>query len=311
MARLSRSLSERISQRYGVVTSDELIRDGLSRDSVRERVRAGALIRIHEGVYRLATAPDVFEARCVAACLADREAIITSVAGARLWEFRHVWRPDAPFVLVSHGCTPLSRDVTLCRSNVIGDGDAVLRADGIRVASPPRAWFDCARHVDDERFERLTEWVLDHHATLATLQRMVERMDARGRPGLARVKRVMAQRADWQAPADSGLELRVMRALEKRGIVLVRQYRLVLADGTVIHLDGADPTIRWGIEVDHVTWHGGRVDAQRDKRRDRRARLVGWQVERVGDVELDRDFDATINDLVRLHHQRRAEISAA
>ncbi len=43
------------------------------------------------------------------------------------------------------------------------------RADGIRVASPPRAWFDCARDIDDERFERLTEWVLDQHTTMPTL----------------------------------------------------------------------------------------------------------------------------------------------
>ena len=39
--------------------------------------------------------------------------------------------------------------------------------DGIRVASPPRVWFDCGRDLDDERFERLTEWVLDHHAVRA------------------------------------------------------------------------------------------------------------------------------------------------
>ena len=42
--------------------------------------------RYTKDVYRLATSPDTFEARCAAACLADPSAIITGVAAARLWE---------------------------------------------------------------------------------------------------------------------------------------------------------------------------------------------------------------------------------
>jgi hypothetical protein len=194
---------------------------------------------------------------------------------------------------------------------VLDEEDLVQRDDGITLASPPRAWFDCARDVDDERFERLTEWVLDNHTTLPTLWRTARRLQARGRPGLARVKRIMSKRADWQKPAGSGLELRVLRALEDRGVVLVRQYALHLSDGTTIHPDGADPTIRWALEIDHVTWHGGRLDAQYDKHRDRAARLVGWQVERVTDQELAENFDAVIDQLVALHHQRAATLPAA
>jgi very-short-patch-repair endonuclease len=201
--------------------------------------------------------------------------------------------------------------VVLRRSNVIDESDAVQRADGIRVASPPRAWFDCARDIDDERFERLTEWVLDQHATLPTLWHTAQRLQARGRPGLARVKRVMSQRADWQKPAGSGLELRVLRALEARGIVLVRQYPLALANGITIHPDGADPSIRWALEIDHVTWHGGRLDAQRDKVRDRQTRLLGWEVERVTDQELAENFTGAIDEIVALYRRRQAMFSAA
>lgn len=310
MATFSPALARQIARRHGIVSSDEIVADGHSRHTVRYLVRSGAIVTQHRGVYRLATAQDTFEARCAAACLADPTAIITGVSAARLWDFRHVWRPEQPHVLIAHARTPLTHGVVLRRSNCIADDDVVRRADGIGVSSPPRAWFDCARDVDDDRFERLTEWVLDHHAILPTLWATAHRLCAHGRPGSARVRRVMERRTDWQKPADSGLELRVLTALERRGITLVRQFPLRLDDGSTIHLDGAEPAIRWGVEIDHVTWHGGRLDAQRDKARDRRARLVGWQVDRVTDQDVIDDFRGAIDELCRLRSLRRQAVVA-
>lgn len=119
----------------------------------------------------------------------------------------------------------------------------------------------------------------------------------------------MSKRSDWQRPAGSGLELRVLHALEAEGIgTLVRQYPLVLPNGVIIHPDGADPAIRWAIEIDHVTWHGGRSDAQRDKGRDRGARRLGWQVDRVTDQELADDFLGAIRELVELYLLRCTDV---
>lgn len=153
-----------------------------------------------------------------------------------------------PHVLIGHGQTPItSGGALLRRSNEIDPTDRVRRSDGIDgivIASPPRAWFDCARDLDDARFERLTEWVLDNHSLLTILWQTTRRLQAKGRPGLARVNRVMSRRADWQKPAGSGLELRVLQALERRGIELIRQYALTLPGGQIIHPDGADPSIK-------------------------------------------------------------------
>ena len=75
----------------------------------------------------------------------------------------------------------------------------------------------------------------------------------------------------------------------------------------MIHLDGAVPELRWAVEIDHVTWHGGRFDTQRDKDPDRGARRLGWQVERVTDHELADDFARRHrSELVELHRLRRA-----
>ena len=301
MPQLSATLARVVTTRYGVVTTEQLLVDGFTQHSIRRMVTQEVLIRVHKGVYRHAVATDSFEARCVAACLADSRAVVTGPAAARLWGFRHVFRPLQPVVLVEHDRTPLTRGVELRRTNVLEADDWSVRPDGIRVASPARAWFDCARDLNDERFEMLTEWVLDHHASVPTLWRMRRRMSSRGRPGLARVNRVLSQRQVWQRPAGSGLELRALQGLERRGVVgLVRQFPVRLANGIVIHPDAALPEVRWALEIDHVTWHGGRLDAQRDKGRDRGLRRVGWQVDRVTDVELDARFDETIDEIVDL-----------
>lgn len=304
-------LRSRIARRHGVVTRAELLAASVSIDQIRRAVTAGMIERRHAGVYRFTVAQLTFEARCIAACLADPDAIVTGAAAARLWDFRHVFRPDQPVIAVPHDRTPLSTGVVLRRSNVLDRADWTLRPDEIRVATPARAWFDCARDLDDTRFEKLTEWVLDRHETVPTLWAMRRRLNQRGRPGLARVNRVLSQRQAWQKPAGSGLEVEVIRGLARRGVVgLVRQHPIRLPDGSVVHPDAAVPTIRWAIEVDHVTWHGGRFDAQRDKGRDRKLRRVRWQVDRITDQELRDHAEAAIDELAELYHLRRLDLAA-
>jgi very-short-patch-repair endonuclease len=311
MLALPPELATAVVAQHGIVTLNELIAAGFSHHRVRRLVTAQTLVTLHRGTYRLATSPDSFESRCVAACRADPTAVITGPAAARLWQFRHVYRPEVPIAVVLHDQTPFGHGVLLRRTNVLDPIDWAARADGMRVASPPRAWFDCARDITDERFEALTEWVLDEHCPLPALWAVTRRLDARGRPGLARVHRILSRRAAWQRPADSALELRVLNALEATGVgPLARQYPIKLPNGTLIHADGAVPSIKWAVEIDHVTWHGGRFDAQRDKGRDRNARRVGWQVDRVTDQECADNFAAVIAELADLHRIRCIEFAA-
>lgn len=311
MRHLPQHLAAAIALRHGIIARTDLVEHGWSRHRIQTAVADGELVVCHPGVYRVATSPSTFESRCAAACAADPALVVTGRAAGRLWRFRQIRYDGPPIVLAEHDRNPIAGEVVVRRSNLIADTDRMARPDGIVVASPARTWFDCARDVGDDRFEAITEWVLDHHVAVADLWAMVRRMAASGRPGLARVRRVMSQRSAWQRPAGSLLELRVLKALRAAGLPeLVRQHPIRLPNGIVIHPDGADPSARWALEVDHVTWHGGRSDAQRDKGRDRGLRRVGWQVDRVTDHELATDFDATIREVSELYWLRRREVAA-
>lgn len=301
MSFFSPGLNRYLANHYGVVSQATLVNFGVSRFELERLVRHGTLVTVHRGVYRSNAHSESFLGKCVAACLADPEIIIGGPSAAALWGFKHTGRPAELYAVVSHDRTPVSRGVILRRSNVLGPDDSTRRDDGIRLTSPERTWFDRARDMQDEWFEALTEHVLDNHCSVPVLWATTKRLSGRGRPGAARVNRVLGQRAAWQKPADSTLEHQVLSALEKRGIALVRQFRLKLPNGSVIHLDGADPVARWGVEIDHVTWHGGRRKAQDDKIRDRNARRIGWQVDRVTDQEWAAEPDTVINELCDLY----------
>ncbi len=302
MATFSPSLIRQLARHHGVVTHSWLLADGVTSGELDRWRRSGLMVRVHDGVYRVATTPTSFEGRCLAACLADPELVVGGPSAARIWGFKHTGGADRPITaFVAHGRRPVRRDVRLRRTNALDPAHVVTDALGVRYTSPPRTWFDRARDLDDFHFEALTEQVLDRFCSVPTLWSMGRALMSRGRPGSARVRRVMSQRAEWQKPADSTLEFDVLRALERRGVHLVRQHRLDLRDGSTIHLDGADPDLRWGIEVDHVTWHGGRLAAQADKQRDLSAALLGWEVHRISDQHWRDDRGGLLDSLVELY----------
>ena len=82
MPQLSSKLAALVAAHYGLVTTEQLIADGIGEHAIRRLVTQGALIRCHQQVYRVATSPQTFRARCLAACLAEPTAVITGPAGS-------------------------------------------------------------------------------------------------------------------------------------------------------------------------------------------------------------------------------------
>ncbi len=184
------------------------------------------------------------------------------------------------------------------RTDLLVPSDIVHRG-GLRLLKPLRLLCDLAWYLDDETLESVFEQMLQRGTTtVGAARRAARAFAAPGRAGSVRLGRVLDARPAWLRPVDSDLELRLWRALKVEGLELDRQVTVVLDDRSIAIADLADTEIRFAIEVDHVTFHGGRLDIQADKRRDRLMTRVGWTVCRITDADVDQRLLATVDELI-------------
>ena len=261
----------------------------------RRLVTAGVLVAVHQGVVSGRDVAGHVRVTCVAACLADPTAVITGLAAAPTCgtSATSVGR-DRPVVLVAHDRTPIARDVLLRRTNTPRPHDVVAAtgrhpgrqsaASVVRLRPRPRRRAFRAAHRMGARSPRLGADAVARDRELTQ----------RGRPGAGTsepsdepaIRLAAAGRFRARTPRARGT--RAARRRPARPPVSAPAAEPARSSIP----DGADPEAKWAVEVDHVTWHGGRFDAQRDKGRDRNARRIGWQVDRVTDQELDDGFRA-------------------
>ncbi|MFV0307723.1 MAG: type IV toxin-antitoxin system AbiEi family antitoxin domain-containing protein [Desertimonas sp.] len=306
-SRIEEALSAALRDRHGVVTTAMLAELGATRTMVATLTRSGRLRRICRGVFVAASAPRTPERRLALACAATAGVVCFPTAG-RVWQLRGTPHHDVVHVVVPWERRPAVPPwVTVHRSTHLPECDIVRRADGIDVTTPPRTVFDAAAWLRPERLESMIEQGIDREMfavpTLIGVQRRLRRC---GRDGSGRFAAVVAAREPWRKAVESHDELRLERAMRRRGFPpLVRGHPLHLPRGGVIHPDLGLPDDRFFVEVDHHTWHGGRSDASYDKWRDRQVRLAGCHVERVSDLAIEHDLAATVDELWQRWQQVR------
>lgn len=298
------ALAAELNDRHGVTTTARLARLGISEQMLRTLVASGRILRVVRGVYAAAAWPDSLEHRMAIACAATGGTVCFPTAG-QVWELRKTPRPPEVHVAITEGCRidPVP-DVVIHRTYQLLECDVVRRPDGIAVTTPPRTTFDAAWWLDDDDYESLVEDGLRRYFTLVTLRTVGARLRQRGRRGSKRFRETLARRDPTLRPVDSNDELRLERALRRRGFPkLTRQCRLELATGAVIHPDLGIPKVGFYIEVDHRTWHAGSVDADYDCRRDLEVEALGHRVQRVTDIAIDRHLDRTVEALWSIYQR--------
>jgi very-short-patch-repair endonuclease len=293
------ALAAELLHRHGVTTVHRLARIGISERTVDRLVTAGRFRRGGNGVLVSTCWPDSLEHRMALACAITGGVVCFPTAG-EVWRLRktprlletHLWIPD-------QRCLVRREGIVLHRTRELPRRDIVHRRDGIELTSPPRTTFDAAASLPPDDLESLIEDGLHRpYYTIPTLWAHGHRLCRKGRPGSTNFASVLRARPAWQLPVESDHELRLERAMRKRGFPpLVRRHRLQLPTGEVIHPDLGIPKRRFYVEVDHLTWHGGRIETAYDRRRDLRVRRHGYHVERVTDLALEHDLDATVDDL--------------
>lgn len=294
-------LARELGRRHHVTTRARLQRLGIGRRIIDGLCRRGRLTHLGRGVLLSPSGPESFERRLAIAC-ALTGGVVTYPTAGRLWSFRKT--PPVPTVHVAvmrTRCALSTPDwMVVHRARDMPSSDIVCRRDGIVVTSPPRTAFDAASWLSDDDLESVLEQgIARGNFTVPTLWAHARRLRRRGRRGSVRFVDVLARREAWRRPVDSDYELRLERAMRVRGFPpLTRQHSLTIGPGTVIHPDLGIPEFGFFVEVDHLSWHGGRLETAYDRWRDLKVRAVtGFDVERVTDLAIDRHLAATVEDL--------------
>jgi len=304
-----------------IITAERLKLLGISKDARHRLIAAGVLIRMHRGVYRLASQQLTVDVRCAALSAFLPDGYVTGPTGGKHYGLRRMptlmttpprQSKEEPIEIITyavpHGGWLDIPGVRLRQTCRIDPTDVQDRTDGLRIASPWRLAFDLGPDLAVLDHQSVIEQILDMKlCTMVTLAATARRLVHPARPGSREFVAALTSRVPG-GPLESHAEVLVAKALQSRGIPIVAQTTwLQLPNGRRIRLDMSVPAVRWGVEVDIHPDHFLQFGTA-DRRRDRQCHLIGWEVDHVTALDM-LDFDALIDELVELYHARVAELS--
>jgi hypothetical protein len=237
-------------------------------------------------------------------CLAHPSGFITGPSGGALRGLRRMPPAEPIQFCVLHGIHLHDAGVVVRQSRKITPLDFVRLDSGIVIASASRLAFDLARDLSPLDHASVVEQLIQRKlCTMGSLGATARRLCHPTRPGSLRYARTLLSRGE-RAASESHPELVLAEALRTRGIPVQPQFGgLDLPDGSRVRLDLAVPAARWGIEIDVHPDHLLLDGTTYDKRRDRKCHRIGWQIERVTEIDL-LDLDGLLDELTELYAVR-------
>jgi len=213
-APIQRVLVDLARPQFGVLTRAQLRAAGLSDSAIDRWARIGRLQRLHLGVYAVGHDVLTTEGRRIAAVFAcGLRAGLSFTDGGAVWGMCrsrgsrfHVTVPRGDAVPGLHG----SIHVHLTTKPF----EVVMR-EGIPVTTPAQTLRDLASVLGDEDVEEAVDAAIE----LGLYdQRAIDAVCGRGRPGSARLRRVIATRHPEAHASKSGWERRMLRLLEAHAL---------------------------------------------------------------------------------------------
>jgi hypothetical protein len=270
---VERELARLAASSHGVVTREQVLRAGITIDELKQRLRTGALLREHRGVYRVGHRAASVEARYLAAVWACGDGALLSgrAAGHLLGILKG--RPPPPEV------TTLSMrkiaGVVTRRSRQLDDA---MTWRAIPITTVARTLVDLAGDLSLDALARAChEAGVLHRTTPAQVEAVLAR-----RPnshGAAKLRAIVRGEAHVTL---SKLERSFLGLLRQAGLPLPETNRP--AGGH--RVDCRWPQKRLTVELDSYRYHHSRHAWEQDRRREREAHARGDQFRRYtyGDV---------------------------
>ena len=277
MGNASKQLMAYAASNSGVVTRSEALALGVSSTTIKRWVDDGLLVRVGTGLYVL---PGVLtsERSLLGAATKALSAVVSHESAARLHGLDNL-DPKRVAVTVPVRRSNRFAEVTVHQSTDLDERETT-EAHGLVVTDVPRTVIDLAAVLPERRLAAILDQVV--RRKLSTYEDVAARLEhtaRRGKPGVVKLRRLLAIRLGGNFVSESTLETLALDVIERAGLPLPStQYRppwLRRVNGRV-DLAYIDEEIV--VECDSMRWHGTPESFQLDRQRDNLAQLAGWIV---------------------------------
>jgi hypothetical protein len=305
LVRMDKAIAELARRNHGVFTRQMVLAAGANAAFIKRRIAGGVWFVLAPGVYALASSLPTWERAVTAARLEAGEAGLGSHGtAAALWHFPD-FRRLRPEILVPMGSVTQCTLGELRRTRRLRPIDRRV-VNQIPVTSPARTIIDLAPRLSDARLGDL----IDRQARRNTPDIQAERfasLASQGRPGITRLRLLLAERVDEYAPTESELEALALRVFKRGGLPMPEmQYPIPWREPGAGRLDFAWVPDTVLVETDGRDWHTRVEDFKRDRARDRQAVLNKWSPLRYTYWELKHEPDMVCDEIRQLLDQNRA-----
>lgn len=256
-------LARMAARSKGIVTHQELLAAGLTKDQIRTRRKRGTLNEIHRGVYHVGHAAPSIEAIYMAAVKAcGKGAAISGRAAAHLHTLIRTKQPPPPEVTAPTEHTLLGAAVHRSKAPL-----EITHVKGIPTTTVARTLVDLAKQLDKDDLARAVHQAMVIHRTNprdveAALQRTP---NAKGAGTLRAIV--------------SGDEHITLSKLERAFLDLLKQHDLELPETNkplgAHYVDCRWPSRKLTVELDGYRYHASRHAWEQDRERERAARRRG------------------------------------
>jgi hypothetical protein len=285
---VERRVARIASGNYGVVTRSELLAAGVTSTEIKGRVRRGALIPVHRGVFRVGHLTPSIEATFLAAVKACGErAVLAGLAAAH--HLGLLRRKPSRIEVIAPTYRRIAGIVT--RRDRIGPREAG-RWRGIPVTSVQRTLVDLAAALpEDELARAVHEAEVRHRTTPDHVEAVLARRH--NWPGARKLRRIL-----WgEVPVTlSRLESRFLDQLCATALPPPEVNRRV--DGRYVDCRWPDHNLT--VELDSYRYHHTRHAWEQDRQREREARARGDEFRRYTWLDVDEAPEPMLDDLRRL-----------
>ncbi|GMQ84924.1 MAG: DUF559 domain-containing protein [Acidimicrobiia bacterium] len=277
-----RLFSKLASSQYGVLTLEQAMACGVSERTIESRVRRGALVRLHPGVYAVGGTPASWHRSVMAAVLSVNEGTAASHrTAAYLWGLTSKKPTRVEVVTTRHDRA--HRVSFIVHESLDLLAHDIVAIDGIPVTTAARTVVDLGavahpRHVEDCLDVGLRKRLF----TLDEVRHLFNRVARRGRRGVGVIRPMLEERTEWDGLTESGLEDLFVSIVRRSHLPLPRsQFTVRDTQGRfVCRVDFAYEAKRALIELDSEKHHMDPVTFLRDREKQNKAASLGWSVYR-------------------------------